>query len=955
MPTSQSPLRATPMPRSHTSPDLSLTEKGLNRAAPTSQPTASLRVSTSKNADKPKSKEICHSPSWSDHGEKQRKKGLKKAEKEQKEWEKRLIKDEEKQKASEIKAGKRLSKKPPPAAMETQKMPPALTRNSWISLISSHTDTGDDKRRSSRDERRLSRMSFGSMKSSQRSQSMPATSAEEMAEGSEQWPAIVSPSAPKLPSFGWSSRRSSSTTRKSPSEVSEAAYDGDIITFAYRLDGATFVDESKKRDRSQARQSPRNSPKKETQEEQPNISAMSLSSNKPKLPSHTGQSSPSTSPQRSPAAERDSSESEKARNQDRPHEGPLSPTASAKGTAGRMVAMMAEEKYGSYRNSPSLQSAPLSQSRPSHDGGSYVHKQRMYQQQQSIAGFEDQMAVQDANDLAAEYEALLPSPQTPQSDRGRTPVSSKLDSTPASSMLDLKIVDQLPEAKIPRNKEASASPPRVKQRHRSNSPHVEAAPIKEHSHKPSILAQDISHQDHAAEVKEKSRVRESMQSAGESVSASRPQASAAFKNSRILGFRRRAKEPPALIAIPYGPENHVLAVQSAPLDAPREEPAAKRSKIERLFRESKPAFAEEGSRRRSASLAKSTAKEDNPKSTQAQSHSRTRTASSTVLNGNLPSLKSLPRSSTEPVLSPITKPIKSALKVKVSAGSPNSKHDAVESKPERPPRKQTTILVDLKPAKRPAADATSAAKTIRPVFSFEVEEKPTNKSMQEVIVESVTGEGLIRKASLTRPRSNPQLQTQTTTSNSLPSLDFLPQLKHQPLVKRERQLPTSPAPPDSTSKTIAQFPTPIAALAYHSSSSFSSELNLKPDLKLLPRSPLRPSQFPLPSTALNTRVNRSATDVGTLSFHQTAIAENLGANPVAKLFVICCKCKFWHDMPSKLYEAMALPMELHKAGEVSVAGARLETAVKCPWCEHGMTTSCCQGWTTVVYLHERHH
>lgn len=33
----------------------------------------------------------------------------------------------------------------------------------------------------------------------------------------------------------------------------------------------------------------------------------------------------------------------------------------------------------------------------------------------------------------------------------------------------------------------------------------------------------------------------------------------------------------------------------------------------------------------------------------------------------------------------------------------------------------------------------------------------------------------------------------------------------------------------------------------------------------------------------------------------------------------------------------------------------VETRVRCPWCEHGMSTGCCAGWTTVVYLHERHH
>lgn len=936
------------MSRSQTSPDLLLGTKGSDRQAVPTQPAQPLRVSTSRPIEKPKPEEICHSPSWSDHGEKQRKKERKRVDKEQKEREKRQEQEEEKQKASELKSGKRLSKKPPPAAMETQRMPTGIRRNSWISPLSSQSTSGENTRRPSRDEKTLSGLSFGSF-SSRRSQSTPATSTEEVsnaANGSEQWSSIVSPSAPKLPSFGWSSRRNSSNSRKLPPGVSDATYDGDIITFAYRLDATAFADPEKK-DHSQSRQSPRRSPKKEMQQQQPNISAPSRDSTDPNLASGTEQSTPSRSPQRSPNAEKDNPENEKIRKQERSRDEQTSPTPAAKEIAGSLVATEAEQKYGSGPNPPSPHS------RPSHDGGSYVHKQRMYQQQQSIAGFEDQLAVQDANDLAAEYEALLSLPEIPRSERGRTPASSKLD---------LTNVDQLPEPKKPRSKDTSVSPARSKQRQRSNSPRVELASTKQHSHKTSTLSQDKTHKDHAAEDKAASRIPESMQSTRESLSFSKPQAPTGFKSSRILGFRRRTKEPPALIPVPYSPKEHVLAVQSAPLDitSPTEstEPPGKRSKIERLFRDTKPAFTEEESRRRSSSPARTPAKEGYSKSKQGQSHSRTRTASSTALNDNVQSPISLPRASTEPSLTPTSKPIKSALKVKDSPQSPKSKHNAVESKFERPARKQAIVLVDSKPVNKTAADATCLVRTVRPVFSFEFDEKATNKSMQEVIVESEKGERLIRKASLTRPRSNPQLQTQTTASNSLPSLDFLPELKHQPLVKRERHSPTRSAATDSTSVSIVQFPTPIAPLAYQSSSSSSSsssEPDLKPDLKFLPRSPLRPSQFPLPNTT--TRANRSATEVGTLSFPQTAIAENLGAKPVAKLFVICCKCRFWHDLPSKLYEAMALPMELHKAqtGEGRVAGARLETAVKCPWCEHAMTTSCCQGWTTVVYLHERHH
>ncbi|KAI5814171.1 hypothetical protein BZA77DRAFT_372509 [Pyronema omphalodes] len=49
--------------------------------------------------------------------------------------------------------------------------------------------------------------------------------------------------------------------------------------------------------------------------------------------------------------------------------------------------------------------------------------------------------------------------------------------------------------------------------------------------------------------------------------------------------------------------------------------------------------------------------------------------------------------------------------------------------------------------------------------------------------------------------------------------------------------------------------------------------------------------------------------------------------PVAKLFVICCRCKYWHDLPSAMYRGM-----------VENGGA-----TRCPYCLHGMETACCSG------------
>jgi hypothetical protein len=138
---------------------------------------------------------------------------------------------------------------------------------------------------------------------------------------------------------------------------------------------------------------------------------------------------------------------------------------------------------------------------------------------------------------------------------------------------------------------------------------------------------------------------------------------------------------------------------------------------------------------------------------------------------------------------------------------------------------------------------------------------------------------------------------------------------------------------------------------------------------------------------------------------------------IAKLFVICCRCQYWHDLPSELYAKLAcperIPSESHlvrtfsrrnpmgrrasfkksvfgsrsadgtvrrlamgKQGvslnEMQLAGGgsggggvggqtEIDRAVAqsaslaCCWCGHGMNRACCQGWTTLVQMRERHH
>lgn len=891
-----------------------------------------LRIDTSKDQEDPTPAEICLSPSWSDHGEKKRKREKKRMEKEHKEMEKRLKQDQERQRAADLKAGKRLSKNPPPAAMETQKMPQALRRNSWVSIISSRTSSGENTRRSSREEKRLSGASIGSMDSQSRSRSTPATSTEEPpdpARNSGQWHSVVSPAAPKIPNFGWSSRRTSSGTNKSLSWGSEDEYAREVISFAYRLEGSSTELEYDKSNEPKTQQAPT------TPKQQEAIAPrFSRSITEPNLVSVIQQSVPK-SPQRPPAKRRDSSESRAKHGQEdllREHKHSAhSPKASPNfqnDLAEEMEAIMASHHQKLNRNPPS----PRSPQRASHDGSSYVHKQRMYQQQRSIAGFEDEQAVKDANEMATKFEALvgedgqqtglgLTAPDTHQQHGNIKSVTSNIskDRFPASPMTKDSVMQR----------DSELSPPKQQSLEKQQ---VDVAPS-------SLLKP--AHTEATQKGQQGTQVRASSQRVRDSVSLNKTQTAPGSKTDKILGFRRRSKLAPSKISVPDNVQKNMVALQSVPPAVTViEEPSGKRSKVERISQETSPTQVQASGRKRSDSSAHNQPRESLPEPKPIQSHARSRTSSSGVLSENLPSPMS-PKRTTEPDL------VSSNRAAKQVVDNEDSRGLRHEAKPKSPNSEHTTPATTDKalPEIPPATEDAPAPKLTSSTAM------PTAKSIPEVVVESTTEEGLVRKTSIKRPRSNPQLQTQTTVNHSLPTLDFLPQLKHQPFVKRQPQfLPVSkdrfpPVPKDyATIKSMATKPTTTS----HA-----------PDLELIPRSPLRvPSQFPVPGRTFN----RSATDVGTVSFGKGALEEGMEAKPVAKLFVICCKCKFWHDLPSKLYEAMALPKELHKdenvgggKGKVKFTGARLETAVKCPWCEHAMTTWCCQGWTTVVYLHERHH
>ncbi|RKF74053.1 putative bgh specific protein [Golovinomyces cichoracearum] len=102
------------------------------------------------------------------------------------------------------------------------------------------------------------------------------------------------------------------------------------------------------------------------------------------------------------------------------------------------------------------------------------------------------------------------------------------------------------------------------------------------------------------------------------------------------------------------------------------------------------------------------------------------------------------------------------------------------------------------------------------------------------------------------------------------------------------------------------------------------------------------------------RIGTSALSSRTGRSNRNFLVAQTAVEPFAKMFVVCCSCKYFHDLPSKLYACMSKPDDLVAEEKLGVSGV-ITTTVKCPWCGHGMSSSCCAGYATVVYLKERLH
>ena len=277
------------------------------------------------------------------------------------------------------------------------------------------------------------------------------------------------------------------------------------------------------------------------------------------------------------------------------------------------------------------------------------------------------------------------------------------------------------------------------------------------------------------------------------------------------------------------------------------------------------------------------------------------------------------------------------------------------------------VLNESNNVKRKSTNASKPKYVIQP-----------DRVASEAIIEGVQEDGLDRQKSLHRHHSDPELIV-SADPPQLPSLDFLPELKHQPLVKPKRDSAGRDSVLRATTDTAvvpttSQFPVPVSKLDFSPPSSVSTlQTMVKP-------TPIPPFPSKLPALEKERSSKRSSSAIPSplrLSPSPSPSSGALSPKPLAKMFVICCRCKYWHDMPSRLYEAMAIPRNIVDGDKIAKSiGARrwsdsgrekekgkgkegcegkVYTEVTCPWCAHGMSTACCAGWTAVVYLHERHH
>lgn len=918
------PSRPTTAPRAKSQPLPPLTipsRKPMKEITPSMGPEHGVRSN-----DLPAT-EICVSPSWSDFGNSKKKKEKKRLEREKKEQEKKAKKLEKDEQAAAKAAGKRLSKRPPPAAMETQRMPAALrsSKSPPPNLTATATATATSKENS--------RLSSGRSSFTDHDPNVETANRPSSRHSFRSF--FTAPQLPKI--FQGTRSRSGSNSSQNTFAEGERQYLKELIGYADEQDTSDV--EAKPQPLKPRARKVSFSP--ETDDMTPTIPLNS----KVELPwmaseSQRGSNSSSSSlvlrskregEYRHPSSTKVGSD--RGMHQDEETVAAVSDTPKAP-----PIVSKPEQKDAARGERGILDMVEPSQVVPTSDGSSYVQKHRMHQQQRSIAGYEDELALGRFNDLTAaqmimelERQRLPPTPSGSFESLHRTkrlqgPYDCNGEDLQRCTLKKLKADEYLSLLSEPPLRPASLD------RKAPPSPKIEGTaglPRRPKFTSPSMSATSSN---------------------------------TITKNSDPARSPIRPVSPPS----PVSPETIALisSISNAEggLGTRWSPPSPPPKSTNRSSHQS--------SNNRVIETLQQPLSEASTASFKTEENLKSQRISSPGLTLNGP--QTLSKISTTQDLSQITDDSLSSYSWRAldNANRPSSSRGSTSS--------STVSSLDFVPT---------------PQLSI-------SKPVPEVVIEGIDGDGMTRRMSIKRPRSQPQLQDPATTT---PDLSFLPEPKHQTLVKPDRKSPTASlassrssfgGPPSSSDKhslhSSPQFSTPSPPSTRPSSDDGNSlpvgasSLNYTP--KAAFRSPdhnhpapgsgslLRPGSAPRRSTMT---VPSSVGGPGTGS---AAAATQI--KPLAKMFVICCKCKFWHDLPSALYKEMAMSREIvvdehehehdpeglgfrprdlnpksesERRGSTGKVHGRIETSVQCPWCQHGMSTNCCAGWSCVVYLHERHH
>lgn len=270
---------------------------------------------------------------------------------------------------------------------------------------------------------------------------------------------------------------------------------------------------------------------------------------------------------------------------------------------------------------------------------------------------------------------------------------------------------------------------------------------------------------------------------------------------------------------------------------------------------------------------------------------------------------------------------------------------------------------------------TSALTSLDVKTSFQDLSSPLSSDIEPLSLDSAPSQGTkvtIRGVKVEVVKS-PAYAKKAISEAPSPTKDtsFLPPLRHQPLPPRGNN--GRPAQPSITQNQAGERPFRVQETRAESPDSFqapgAASRHLQEARKAAPSSPRSPTATtsgsspnslansimgpPVPrSFALTGRPNPSGGPAIPSSRHSNL--DTTGLKPIAKMFVECCSCKFYQDMPSRVYEAMARPEDTVRDKRLGVSG-QVTTCVKCPWCSHNMSTQCCAGYAAVVYLREKLH